>query len=124
MPPAPTDDISPIIKKYRALVVKDKGLAETLLWGANDDKTRMRIHNVTMKVEPDLVLDPAYTRILQRQDLALIELSDAVEALLVAREAVSAVSGMVVERTSDEGGESRIGGRDGRRRGMGTGGEN
>lgn len=89
MPPTPADALSPIIKKYRAFVVKDKGLAETLLWGVNDDKTRLRIHNVVTKIEPELVLDPEYTRILQRQDMALIELSDAVEALLVAREAVS-----------------------------------
>lgn len=93
MSPAPTavNDISPIIKKYRTLVTKDKGLAELLLWGAPDTKTRLRIHNAVMKMEPELVLDLAYTRILQR-DMALCELSDAIEALLVAREAVSQAS--------------------------------
>lgn len=83
------DSIAPIIKKYRASVTKDKGLAAVLLWGAPDVATRLRIHNAAMKIEPELVLDPHYTIILQRSGMALIEISDAVEALLVAREAVS-----------------------------------
>lgn len=100
--PIAVNDISPIIKKYRTLVTKDKGLAELLLWGASESKTRLRIHNAVMKIEPKLVLDPAYTRILQ-QDMALCELSDAIEALLVAREAVSQASerARVIRRALD-----------------------
>jgi hypothetical protein len=96
-------DVAPVVKRYRALIVKDKGLAEVLLWGAPDNARRMRLHAVASKLEPELVLDPAYTSILQRGDLALIEMSDAVEALLVAREAVSR------ERAAGAGGEERGG---------------
>ncbi|BEJ17808.1 hypothetical protein CspHIS471_0700760 [Cutaneotrichosporon sp. HIS471] len=81
-------DLAPIVKKYRALIVKDKGLPEVLLWHTSDKARRLRIHAVATQLEPDLVLDPAYTAILQG-GLGLIEMSDAVEALLVAREAAS-----------------------------------
>ncbi len=110
-----TMDVAPVVKRYRALIVKDKGLAEVLLWGAPDTAIRMRLHAVASKVEPELVLDPAYTSILQRDDLALIEMSDAVEALLVAREAVSRGRG---ERASVRRCGERKGGDESRRGGM------
>ncbi|RSH82347.1 uncharacterized protein EHS24_007314 [Apiotrichum porosum] len=82
LPPPP----HPTVAKFRSLVLKNSKLVSALLWGPWDKTARKALHACAVKVDPDIVFDPAYTAVIQREaSTNAILVSGEIERLLAKR---------------------------------------